>query len=313
MIISLSTSYLQPRYGNDGYSMMKDAAELGFEYVELGHSTTPASIDGIMKALDEGFIKVSSTHAFCPVPPFARGAAPNLFSPSTSSKLESSQWLRHMTTTLEVAAMAKAKTVVAHCGMLSHFLFKLDSALMEILNANGDVAPTDNSNFNAIRDKFMLKSAKRTEKKDYKYLRANLEALYSTLQNLNLTLGIENRESPAELPLDWNFDTLFNAITHLPQVQVWHDVGHSKKKELMGLGSPLALIEKTADKICGWHLHDCNEAGKDHIGIGKGCINFKELAPFFDKQKHIFTLEINRRVSRSDVADSLKIVQDLLQ
>ena len=58
-IISLSTSYLQSKYAGDGYAMLQRAAELGFEYVELGHSTTMASMEGIIKAVEEGVVKVS--------------------------------------------------------------------------------------------------------------------------------------------------------------------------------------------------------------------------------------------------------------
>ena len=38
-VISLSTSYLQSKFKGDGYAMLQEAAAMGFEYVELGHST----------------------------------------------------------------------------------------------------------------------------------------------------------------------------------------------------------------------------------------------------------------------------------
>ena len=312
MQISLSTSYLQSSH-NDGYAMLQDAAEMGFEYVELGHSTPTTALEGIMKALSEGVVKVTSLHAFCPVPPFAKGAAPNLFSPSTSSKLESIQWIRHIKSTFDFAAISGAKAVVCHCGFLSYFFRRPDAALAKFLSDNDGIAPKDNPIFDACRDKFMRRSAKRAMKKDYKYLRKNLSHVHSELLKHALMLGIENREAPAELPLDWNFPELFDTLSELPQVRVWHDVGHSKKKELCGLGAQMDLIEKTSEKICGWHLHDCTESGKDHIAIGKGCIDFKSISKFFDRQKHIFTLELNKKVSREDAIDSLKRVQDMLQ
>jgi sugar phosphate isomerase/epimerase len=85
------------------------------------------------------------------------------------------------------------------------------------------------------------------------------------------------------------------------------------RKQLEGFGEQTDLLERTKDSLIGWHLHDCSEEGKDHIAIGKGCIDFKKISKYFDKQKHIFTLELNRSVRSADAMDSLKRVQDLLQ
>ena len=81
-VISLSTSYLQRSFGADGYAMLEAAAALGYEYVEISHSTPIAAVGGILKAVEDGVVKVSSTHNFCPLPPFVTGAAPDLYSPS---------------------------------------------------------------------------------------------------------------------------------------------------------------------------------------------------------------------------------------
>jgi sugar phosphate isomerase/epimerase len=85
------------------------------------------------------------------------------------------------------------------------------------------------------------------------------------------------------------------------------------RKQLEGFGEQTDLLERTKDSLIGWHLHDCSEEGKDHIAIGKGCIDIKKISKYFDKQKHIFTLELNRSVRSADAMDSLKRVQDLLQ
>ena len=84
------------------------------------------------------------------------------------------------------------------------------------------------------------------------------------------------------------------------------------RKQLLGLGTQLDLLERTSDSLIGWHLHDCTDAGKDHIAIGAGCIDFAALAKFFDPKKHIFTLELNRAVRSRDAADSIKRVQDMM-
>ena len=144
-VISLSTSYLQSKFKGDGYAMLQEAAAMGFEYVELGHSTTIQTVDGIVKALEEGVVKASSVHNFCPIPPFASGASPNLFSPSTKSKIESGQWLRHTRNTLDFAGIFKAKAMVMHGGSLSYFFARPDAKLRAMLkNREDDDAEEEN-------------------------------------------------------------------------------------------------------------------------------------------------------------------------
>lgn len=311
-VISLSTSYLQRKFAGDGYAMLQEAADMGFEYVELGHSTTMGTMDGIERAVKEGVVKVSSLHNFCPVPPFAKGAAPNLFSPATRNALESRQWRRHTSNTLEFARMFGAKAVVCHCGELSYFFRRPDSKIAAILDEKGYEGLESADGYLKLVEKFKKKAARRSEKRDYKNIAKNISALHETAEEIGVFFGLENREAYPELPLDWNIAAFFEALRDLPRAKFWHDVGHSKRKELARIYTQMELAECTADIVCGWHLHDCSESGKDHIAIGKGCIDFKAISKFFDAKKHIFTLELNRAEERSDAVDSLKRVQDML-
>lgn len=311
-VISLSTSYLQSKYANDGYAMLCRAAELGYEYVELGHSTTNVSMEGIIKAVEEGVVKVSSLHNFCPIPPFAKSATPNLFSPATKSKKESELWLRHTRNTLEFAGRFGAKAVVCHCGYLSYFFMRPDGALEKFKAEHRDENYVDDPQYKKIVERFKVRAAKKTVRADYKNIERNIRAISDFARERGVMIGIENRESATELPLDWNFEIPVNALADT-QARAWHDIGHSMRKQLEGFGSQLDLIERTADSIIGWHLHDCTDAGKDHVAIGAGCIDFKAASKFFDPKKQIFTLELNRAVRSVDTADSLKRVQDMMQ
>ena len=55
--------------------MLREMADLGFQYVELSHGVRLSLVPGILRALDEGFIKVASVHNFCPLPVGVMGAA----------------------------------------------------------------------------------------------------------------------------------------------------------------------------------------------------------------------------------------------
>ena len=312
-VIALSTSFLQSRYPEDGYAMMSRAAELGYEYVELGHSVPIVAVDGILRALNEGIVKVSSLHNFCPVPPFASGAVPNLFSPSTKSAAESQQWRRHTNNTLDFAKQTGARAVVSHSGSLSYFLFPPKRVVEKFYKTDKLSEFSETSEFVRARDRFETKTAARAFKKDYTFLLENLSAIEENLCAADVFLGVENREGTDELPLDWTFSRLFEKLAARPRIKAWHDIGHSKIKELKGLYSQQKLIEETLENIGGWHLHDCTADGRDHIAIGAGCIDFSSLKKYFDPAKHLFTLELSASVRSADAADSLKKIRDILQ
>lgn len=310
-VISLSTSYLQPKFPDSGYDMMCEAAAMGFEYVELGHSTPVSSTEGILRALDEGIVKVSSLHNFCPIPPWTSGAQPNLFSPASKSKKESELWRRHTLNTAAFAAKTKAQAIVCHCGNLEYFFLNPARRVLGKISTNGYAALGNDAEYKKLASSYMLSAGKKAEKNGYKNIFENVSAIAGECAANNLDLGLENREGADELPLDWNIDALLGMFENTPNVYAWHDIGHSKKKELALLADQFELIERTLPKIRGWHLHDCDADGHDHIAVGRGCIDFKKLSKYFDPQRHIFTLELNRRVLRKDAADSLKRIQDL--
>lgn len=315
-VISLSTSYLQSKFKDDGYAMLAEAAEMGFEYVELGHSTPVTAVDGILRALGEEVVKVSSLHNFCPLPPYVKGSAPNLYSPATRSQRESEQWLRHTKNTMLFAQTTGARAVVCHAGKIKKFLFQPESAIFSYRDSLDDGfeldALADDKMYLKIRDRF-LRRVRGLTQKGYANIVENFKRLYAEIPEAqrSVACGVENREDPQDLPADWDFEEFAKLVLEVPQVGLWHDVGHSKKKEQLQLGRQLDLIERTADRIIGWHLHDCSKSGRDHIAIGRGDIDFKPISKFFDPEKHIFTLEINSSVAREDAVDSLSRVRDM--
>ncbi len=310
--ISLSTCWLQKRH-KDGYAMLCDAAELGFEYVELGHSTPLACVEGILRALEEGVVKVSSLHNFCPLPAFAFGPSPNLYSPATKSKLESSQWLRHTRNTLDFAKRTKARAVVCHMGRLIYFFCDPSARLANMIEKDADAIAKlqEDKKYLALKDRF-VKSASKKSLKAYAHIAKNLEEIGKEFEEAGVLIGMENRDNLGELPLDWNFGELMELCKPFPAAKIWHDIGHSKIKELYGICAQEKLIEDTLEHICGWHVHDCTNGAKDHLALGRGDVDFGRIKKYFDREKHLFVLEMSASVTREEIVSSKKILEDLL-
>ena len=120
--------------------------DLGFEHVELSHGIRITLVPGILKALNEGFIKVSSTHNFCPLPAGMMHAAPNLFEPSAPADQghEHEQWVRHTRRTLDFAAQVRARAVVMHLGSVRFFWLNPGRQLRNFVRAHPAAAlPAD--------------------------------------------------------------------------------------------------------------------------------------------------------------------------
>ena len=66
-ILALSTCWCSHRH-QDGHAMLAEMAGLGFKHVELSHGIRIPLVPGILRAVEEGVVKISSTHNFCPLP-----------------------------------------------------------------------------------------------------------------------------------------------------------------------------------------------------------------------------------------------------
>jgi len=62
-VLALSSCWLSHRH-QDGFAMAKEIASLGFEYAELSHGIRITLVPGILRAVEEGVIKITSTHNF---------------------------------------------------------------------------------------------------------------------------------------------------------------------------------------------------------------------------------------------------------
>lgn len=268
--------------------MLREIADLGFGFAELSHGVPVYLVEGIQRALDEGLIRISSVHNFCPLPSMALGAAPNLFQPSTKRGVEQRAWLRYSLETLRLAQSTGAQYVVMHSGSVQFRRRSPDSILL----ASGE------DEDHRDRDKALA----RLEKKASRAM-PRVEASYHELlphaREANLCLAAENREGILELPLDKDWPDFFARVSD-DHLVYWHDTGHAELKRRLGLLDDDTHLSALADKLAGFHLHDVDESGRDHRTIGTGTVDFEALSTHF-RPHHIPVLELSPRLSREDV------------
>lgn len=309
-ILSLSTSWCSHRH-NDGYVMLREMADLGFEYAELSHGVRITLVPGILRAVEEGVIKVSSTHNFCPLPTGVVQAAPNLFEPSAREQREHEQWLRHTKRSIDFAAQIKSRVLVCHLGSVSFFWFNPARTLREYLRDHHDAGRTpEDKAYQTLLAKCLVKLRKRMPP-FWEQVKTSVAEVFDYAKQKGIKLGFENREKFEELPIDADYFDFIAAFPPNTPAGYWHDTGHADIKEGMGLLNHRAHLTKNSPHLLGFHLHDVNAKGSDHQPIGAGHIDFKMVSSFW-RPEHLLTLELSPRVAVEDVRSSKVRVEALM-
>jgi len=279
--------------------MLAEIRSLGFERAELSHGVRLELAPGIIRAVEEGVIAISSVHNFCPLPGTVRHAAPNLFQPSGRKKNERALWLLHSQRTLDFATRVGARDVVMHSGSAS-FLFRDPAAILE---ADPPALP-------AAREKALAR-LRAGAAKAMKRVLAGYDELLPSVVNHGLVLGVENREGVLELPLDDGFDDFFAHFAEDAPIGYWHDTGHARIKHLEGFLDHETHLASRLDRLVGFHLHDVDEQGRDHRPPGTGSVDFDMIARHV-RRHHTLVFEPHPSLTTEEILRSREYLLEKL-
>jgi sugar phosphate isomerase/epimerase len=290
--------------------MLKEMADLGFDRVELSHGIRITLVPGILKAVEEGVVKVASTHNFCPLPMGAAQAAPNFFQPSSPDSQERDQWERQTKRSIDFAAQVGASLLVCHLGSVKFSWFQPDRSMTAYLEAHPDAARSGDKAYRALTEKALAKLRQRMPP-FWQRTKDCIKDVLVYAGEKKVRLGFENRERFDELPLDADFPSFLKEMPPPAPTGYWHDVGHAHIKETLGVIDHRKQLADNASRLIGFHLHDVDAAGHDHQAIGSGSIDFDMVSTFW-RPKHIFVIELSPRVTVEGVVASKERVDGLL-
>lgn len=309
--LSLSTCWCSARH-SDGYEMVQEMVGLGFKRIELSHGIRLSLVPGILQAVEEGMVEISSVHNFCPLPGSVRHAAPNLYQPSASDAREAELWFRYSMQTLDFALRVGADRIVMHSGRI-YFFFSSAEARLEKWIDESEISAhelTENAEFIKRRDRAM-KKIRRASKRTVERIKANYERLLPEVKSRGLKLCLENRESMEEMPIDGEYDDFLAALNEPMHAAYWHDVGHAQIKHQLGLLDHRSHLEKMAPRLAGFHLHDVTESGRDHQVPGTGTIDFQMISEFV-RPEHTLVCELSPGLSVDEVRASRDFIINTL-
>jgi len=114
-VIAFSTCWNSGRH-TDGAEMLREIVDLGFDRVELGHGIRISLMPGIQKMYEDGKVKFSSLHNFCPLPVEVLGASPDCYQFSSAYGNERERAVKQTFQTIDFAERLGAPFIVMHLG-----------------------------------------------------------------------------------------------------------------------------------------------------------------------------------------------------
>jgi len=302
--LALSTCCCSHRF-QDGYAMLEWMANLGFKKVELSHGISINLVPGILQAVEDNVVGISSVHNFCPLPFGMSSPMPNIFKPTSSSQREISLWKRYTEETIKFSNKVGSNKVVIHSGSAWFFFQSPLYKLMKWLEKNEtkESELKKDQEFLKVRDKSMAR-VKRASLRRYERLKESFQSIEEFAHNHSVQLGVENREGFTELPLDADHAEFVQSFGDDSPISYWHDTGHAEIKALYGLLDHEQRLEEMKSDTIGFHLHDVSESGDDHQEIGTGIIDFSMISRFINKQEHALVLELSPKLSEDAIKRS---------
>ena len=290
--------------------MLREIADLGFDRVELSHGIRITLVPGILKAVEDGVVKVGSTHNFCPLPMGVQHASPNFFEPSSADDREREQWVRQTKRTIDFAAQVGASVVVCHLGSVKYLWLLPDRQMEAYCRTHPGAVTSGDKAYAALVEKALAKIRRRMAP-SWERCRESVCSVLDYAAEKKIRIGLENRERFEELPLDADFPEILAGMPPPAPVGYWHDSGHARLKEAMGLVEHRKHLERNADRLIGFHLHDVDSEGRDHQPIGSGVVDFEMVSRFW-RPEHLFVIELSPRVAVEGVRSSKARIEALL-
>lgn len=298
---SLSSCWNSGRH-TCGREMLNEIRSLGFEYAELSHGIRLSLLPGIIQSVEAGEIRISSLHNFCPLPMGVTHPAPNLFKFTALDRRERENAWKHSLKTLDTAARLKAQLVVLHMGAVE--MKDYTDRLLDLISEG----KRETSKYEKLLEEALEKRESRKE--------PHVEAAYSFLRGLaeeatqrGLKLGIENREALEEIPFESDFHLFFREFQE-PCIGYWHDTGHGQIKANLGVIHHAMHVGSLAQRLFGFHIHDVEFPGRDHMVPGTGSIDYAALKPYV-KPEHLKVLELSPATPIELIPQGLAHIQSL--
>ncbi len=304
-----STCWNSKRH-KDGGAMCDEIRELGFDTIEASHGLSLAMLPGVIKAVEEGRIKVAGVHNFCPAPMEVAGDAPDAYQFTSYRQEERERAMRLTKETLQVAARLGAAYVVLHMGSVHPFLRVQATRKLQRMARHGALGTEA---YAAAKRRYVEQRYKLSPLYDARVRKA-LAELSAEAAKLNLILAVESRSHLEQMPGETEMYRLMEDFKDDPHVMYWHDFGHVQRKHNLLLLNHDQYLRRLKPYIYGAHINDVQWPQRDHRApFFGGDVDFRTLVPRYFYRECPLTWELSPSVRREDILEAKQLWDEMMQ
>lgn len=285
-----------------GQHLIENLTNLGLNTFELEYRISSETFEGIKLALKTNKeLRICSVHNYFPIPQGQPRGGGDFFLLSSDNYEERTLAVKYTVHTMEIAAELGASTVVVHLGRVP-----MESVKQELFRLYDNRIIATREHEEVLR---RLRERRENSKgKTFESLLLSVESLVKAAEVIGVNVGIENRYYFREYPNFDELDMIFKKFGD-KHIGYWHDIGHSKVQENLGIIGQNQLLKAYGSNLIGIHLHDVR-GYLDHCVPGSGEVDFKFLKQFL-KPDTLKILEIHPREGEKDLLNSIRFLESI--
>ena len=301
-MLGISTCWWVNRVSH-GDEIVSETLGLGLKGIEFDYRISKTILEDMVPGLKRE-LTVLSIHNFFPMP---EGISPDkasgdLFLLSSPDRDERSKAVRYSIRTIDYAHELGARAVVFHLGRVD-----MPNPAREFFRLFRDGKIGEREGLAFIEEQRLIRQA--SKKKNLDAVLLSLEELNREAEKRGIFLGIENRYHFHEI-LDLEEIGLILRRLKGGNIRYWHDVGHAKVQENIGISSQRDLLEAYSEEMIGIHLHDVRGLD-DHLAPGQGEMEFSDLRVFL-RPSIIPVLEVHAKAKRKALLEGIRFVKKVI-
>lgn len=296
-MLSFSTCWNSSRH-TDGEALVDEILALGVDTIEISHGLKVSLLPGIRRAWEDGRVKVSGVHNFCPSPVELMIDAPDAYEFTSHRRHDRERALSLTLKTLEFAAEFQAKYVVLHLGSVP--MKRLSDELMDMV-----LAGEQNTRKYVRRKLRMVRHREALSGLYFGRAKAALEVIAEAAEKAGVPVAVESRSSYEQVPDEREMVPLMEEMGG-PWVGYWHDFGHVQLKANIGILDHYEWLSRMRPWLLGAHFHDVIWPDRDHRVPFQGSVDFDRLLPLVPPDRPV-VWELSPRRKKDDILAALPV------
>lgn len=300
MTLSLSTMWAQQeRYVADMHAFARDAAALGYDGIEVSHST---AAEPFARLMTYPGVPISSIHAPAPLVRDGADRANSALNLAALDEAERREAVAYAQRSIDLTREHGGAFVVVHLGGVGSAMFEAERELRRLF----DGGTRAGERVEALRAQIIRERDEQAEPWLAQAARS-LRDLASHGERLGIAIGLENRLHYHEIPQPAECRALL--ADYAPEVAgYWHDVGHAEVQWRLGLVDKRLWLDTNGDRCIGAHLHDVDGIG-DHRAPGHGDVEWDYIRDGLPSGA-LRVFEINQRQPAEAVAAAIPFLRE---